>query len=436
MAGDIARPRNDYGVNGMTDRQTDEAMNFSLAYYAGDRRTGAISVIQSAAGKITVTGLALAAESGADAGRKPILIGVAEDHRIVLLDPLSKEIQLADAFPPDAFPAHLYNDPRSSRDWFMNDGDKETGNDTLNCGDRGSSVTVVEHSSSTRAKWLKTICVGRGHHQACFTYPTPGAPQVPERAYISNLHDGTISVIGNDPNDAGTYLQVLETINLCEPDKEEGGAAMAIPNKAFPHGLAFSAYSGKLYNLNNGYGTIAIIDPLSTEIEECIPFKGHSNLFASPDGRYLIGRGADRKSDPEHVIGKLSVFDVAGKKVVASLDLPDIYISKYYYNSEGSKLYLTTASSGSPQQQRNLKTDIMLIFDMSVLPRLELIKEHRLGPSGALAFHAVNGRTQRVFSSHSAAGTVVILDGQSDTPLDSVSVGTGQPHSRIWMLTQ
>ena len=122
--------------------------------------------------------------------------------------------------------------------------------------------------------------------------------------------------------------------------------------------------------------------------------------------------------------------------MVTQLDLPDIYISKYYYNPEGSKLYLTTAASGSPQQQDKLKTDVVLIFDMSALPRLELMKELKIGTSGALAFHAVNGRTQRVFSSHSAVGAVVILDGESDTPLESVSVGTAQPHSRIWMLTQ
>lgn len=411
-----------------------DAMSFSLAYYAGDRHTGSISVIQSVAGRIAVKGLALAPHSGVDAARKPILVGVAEDHRIVLLDPQSKEIRLRDAFPADAFPAHIYSDPRSSRDWFMNDGDKETGNDILNCGDRGSSVTVVEQSGSAQAKWLKTICVGRGHHQAAFAHPAPGAPRVPERAYISNLQDGTISVIGSDPRDATTYLQVLDTINLCEPDKEEGGAGMGMPNKSFPHGLAYSPRTGKLYNLNNGYGTIAIIDPLTGVIEERIAFKGHSNLFASPDGRYLIGRGADRKSDPDHVIGKLSVFDVAGKTVVAKLDLPDIYISKYYYNPEGSKLYLTTAGSGSPQQQHNLKADVLLIFDMTALPRLELIKELKVGASGALAFHEVNGRTQRVFSSNSAAGSLVILDGERDTVLESVAVGAGQPHSRIWML--
>ena len=420
----------------MTERVTGDAMSFSLAYYASDRHTGSISVIGSEAGKITVKGLPLAPETGADAAYKPVLLGVAEDHRVVVLDPHSKEIQLKDAFPADAFPAHLYSDPRSSRDWFMNDGDKETGNDTLNCGDRGSSVTVVDRSGSSDARWLNTICVGRGHHQAAFTYPTSGAPRVPQRAYISNLQDGTISVIGNDPGDAATYLRVVDTINLCEPDKEQGDGLMGIPNKAFPHGLAYSPHSGKLYNLNNGYGTVAIIDPLRGVIEERIDFKGYSNLFASPDGRFLIGRGADRKSDPEHVIGKLSVFDVAAKSVVARLDLPDIYISKYYYNPEGSKLYLTTASSGSPQQQANLKRDVLLVFNMTALPRIELIEEVQVGAVGALAFHAVNGRSQRVFCSNSAAGSLVILDGESDKVLESVAVGAGQPHSRIWMLNQ
>ena len=419
-----------------THNVTGNTMSLSLAYYAGDRCTGSISVIQDTAGKYTVKPLPPAPAGGADAARKAILIGVAEDHRIVLLDPASKEIQLKDAFPADAFPAHLYSDPRSSRDWFMNDGDKETGNDTLNCGDRGSSVTVVDRSGSVHAKWLKTVCVGRGHHQAAFTYPTAGAPQVPERAYISNLQDGTISVIGNDPDDAATFLRVLDTINLCEPDKEEGATASTIPNRAFPHGLAYSPHTGKLYNLNNGYGTIALIDPLTGAVEERIPFTGHSNLFASPDGRYLIGRGADRKSNPDHVIATLSVFDVAARNVVARLDLPDIYIGKYYYNPEGSKLYLTTASSGSPQQQRNLKTDVLLVFDVTALPRLELIKELKVGASAALAFYEVDGRTRRVFSSNSAAGSVLVLDGENDTLLETVAVGASQPHSRIWTLNQ
>lgn len=408
-------------------------MNFSLAYYSSDRTTGTLTVIHRRDGKTEIQPLPLQPPSGAEAALKPILIGVSEDRRVVLMDPRSKRLSLAQGLVPDAFPAHLYSDPRSPRDWFMNDGDKEHGNDTLNCGDKGSSVTVVENTGSSKAKWLATLCVGRGHHQACFAYPSLSAPQVPPRAYISNLKDGTVSVIGNDPADVATFLRVLATINLCEPEREEGGG-MSIPNNAFPHGLAYSPVTGKMYNLNNGYGTVAVIDPLSNAIEERIAFKGHSNLFAAPDGRYLIGRGADRKSDPDHVIGKLSVLDVTTKSVADRLDLPDVYISKYYFNPEGTKLYLTTASSGSPEQQKHLKTDVVLVLDMSALPKLRLIKEVKVGSSGALAFAAEGGRTRQVFSSDSDKGTLVILDGETDEVVETLDVTEGRSHSRIWNL--
>jgi len=412
------------------------AMNYSLAYYSSNRKIGSLAVVECRDGKTAVRTLPLDSESGLEAALKPLLIGVTGDCKVILLDPQNKKLSINNALLSDAFPAHLYSDPGSERDWFMNDGDKESGNDALNCGDKGSSVTVVENTGSAQAKWLKTLCVGRGHHQACFAYPSPSAPRVPMRAYISNLKDGTISVIGNDPADAASYLQVVATINLCEPEREEGAGGLTVPNNAFPHGLAYSPLTGKLYNLNNGYGTVAVIDPLSNVIEERIAFKGHSNLFVSPDGRYLIGRGADRKSDPAHVIGKLSVLDVTTQAVVDKLDLPDIYISKYYYNPEGTKLYLTTASSGSPEQQKSLKTDVLLVLDMTALPKLKLLKEVKVGSSGALAFYGENGLSRRVFSSDSQAGSLVVLDADQDTVVETIAVAEGQPHSRIWMLSQ
>jgi len=409
-------------------------MNYTLAYYSSNRKTGSLAVVQCKDGKTTVKTLAMGPETGLDAALKPVLIGLTGDRSVILLDPKSKKININKVLQKDAFPAHIYSDPRSNRDWFMNDGDKESGNDVLNCGEEGSSVTVMENTGSPQVKWLGTLCVGRGHHQATFTFPSPSAPQIPQRAYISNLKDGTISVIGNDPMEAADYLRVVATINLCEPEREEGGG-MTIPNNAFPHGLAYSPMTGKVYNLNNGYGTVAIIDPLSNAIEDRVAFKGYSNLFASPDGRYLIGRGADRKSDPNHAIGKLSVLDVTTKAVVDKLDLPDVYFSKYYFNPEGTKLYLTTASSGSPEQQKNLKTDVLLIFDVTALPKLKLLKEVKAGSSGALAFYSENGRTRWVFSSHSDAGALVVLDADQDKVVESIAVTEGQPHSRIWMLS-
>jgi len=243
-----------------------KTIDFALAYYSGDRKTGAVSVVRRRNGELQSNQIPAAAESGKEKALKPIFVGLSEDDQVITLDPESKQTQISDSFIPDAFPAHIYSDPNTARDWFMNDGDKETGNDTLNCGDRGSSVTVVENTASAEARYLKTICVGRGHHQCNFSYPSAETPDVPYQAYVSNLKDGTISVIGNNVDQSDSFLQLLATINLCEPDKD-GFDAPQVPNNAFPHGLVYSKVSGKVYNLNNVYGTIAIIDPLSHKIE-------------------------------------------------------------------------------------------------------------------------------------------------------------------------
>jgi len=404
--------------------------NFTLAYYSGDRKTGSVAVVQYCDGESTIKMIDVADESGLEKAMKPVFVGLTEDHQVIELDPKSKALSVQEKFTADAFPAHIYSDPNSSRDWFMNDGDKETGNDTLNCGDQGSSVSVVDQTNSSDVQFLKTICVGRGHHQATFSYPSDAAPDVPHQAYISNLKDGTISVIGNDPGKSESYLKVVATIDLCEPEKEK----VAGENNAFPHGLVYSIQSGKVYNLNNGYGTIAIIDPVTHEIEGRIELKGFSNLFMSPDGRYIIGRGADRKSDPNHVIARLAVIDTSTHAIVTSSDLPDVYISKYYFNPEGTRLYLTTSSKGSPEQVANLKDDVMLVFDVTALPEIKLVSEVAIGASGSLSFLNNNGATELIFSSDSSGGAVVVIDGTEHIVLQSLPVGPATVQSRAWLL--
>ncbi len=409
-------------------------IDFALAYYAGDRQTATLTVVRRKAGKTTITPLENGPESGQTKLLKPILIGLTADHQFITLEPQNKAITLANSFIPDAFAAHIYPDPSSNRDWFMNDGDKENGNDTVNCGTNGSSVTIVENSSQATARHIKTICVGRGHHQAHFSYPSATLPDVPKQAYVSSLTDGTISVIGNDPENSASYLQVITTINLCEPEKD-GFEQPQIPNNAFPHGLSYSKVTGKVYNLNNGYGTIAVIDPQSNTIEQRIPFKGFSNLFMSPCGRYLIGRGADRKSDAHHVIAKLAVLDVTTLEVVSRLELPDIYISKYFFNPEGSKLYLTTATAGSDEQLKNIKADALLIFDLTQLPELKLEQELRLGaPTGTLDFVQQSDKTVLAFASNAQEGVVTLICGSDNRVLEKLPVVEPSPHSRLWVL--
>lgn len=410
--------------------------DFRLAYYIGDRKTGAITVIANGADGRETIRVPQLAESGLDAMRRPMLAGLTSGNQVVLFDPVAKTVSLSDGLPADAFPAHLYRDGYSTRAWFMNDGDKETGNDTLNCGDKGSSVTVIDDVDSSRAAYLSTICVGRGHHQAAYSRPTADAPEVPAKAYISNLKDGSLSVIGNDPDDAASYLKVVATIDLLEADKESEPVAPGAGNNSFPHGIDYASKTGLIYNLNNGYGTVAVIDPKTDEIIDRIPFKGHSNLFATPCGRYLIGRGADRKSDPEHVMARLSVLDAGKRETVASIELADVYISKYFFSPDGSRLYLTTSASGSPEQQANCKADALLVIDLTSLPELRVVNEARLGVAvGTLDFQTLSDGSTRVFASLGENGEVAVLDGDG-TEVAKFAVADGGRHSRLWLVTE
>ncbi len=409
--------------------------DFCLAYYIGDRKTGAITVVNNGFDGCEAVQIPRLAETGLDAMRRPMLIGLTEAHQVILFDPIAKSIAFNDGLPADTFPAHIYRDGYSTRAWFMNDGDKATGNDTLNCGDKGSSVTVINEVDSARACYLGTICVGRGHHQAAYSHPTDNSPEIPAKAYISNLKDGSLSVIGNDPDDASSYLQVVATIDLREADKESEPVSPGSANNAFPHGIDFCSKTGLIYNLNNGYGTVAVIDPRTDEIIDRIPFKGHSNLFATPCGGYLIGRGADRKSDPEHVTARLSVLDAEKRETVASIELSDLYISKYYFSPDGSRLYLTASASGSPEQQANCKADVLLIIDLTSLPELKVINELRLGvPVGTLDFQTLRDGSTRIFASLGDNGEVAVLDGDGSSGVTKLPVAPGDRHSRLWLI--
>ena len=109
-------------------------LDFSLAYYSGNRKVGTIAVVSRQTGTTTVNTLEQGAETGLDKLLKPILVGIA-GNQVVLMDAKTKQISVQSQFPADTVPAHIYPEPGSSRDWFMNDGEKESGNDTVNCGD-------------------------------------------------------------------------------------------------------------------------------------------------------------------------------------------------------------------------------------------------------------------------------------------------------------
>ncbi|MCC6206894.1 MAG: hypothetical protein IT488_01895 [Gammaproteobacteria bacterium] len=391
-----------------------ETGNWSLVCHLDFGGTGKVAVVEHRNGSTAVHAVPSAPASGQALGYRPVYLGVARNGRSVLLmDPVSKVVSSSDALPADAAAHYAYPESGANRWWYSNDGDDETGNDPL-CSGGGATMTVVAEGASGAPEIIASICVGRGHHVPSFSGPDAAQPGTPRRAYVSNLQDGTISVFGNDPADKSGYLALAGMINLCEPAKEKDGAMQA-PNNAFPHGNVYSPVSRRVYNLNNGYGTVAVINPLRNEIEARVEFKGCSNLLLSPDGRFVIGKGADRKADPDHVIGRLIVLDTAAGKVAASLDLKDVYPSTYRFSPDGSRLYVTTAATGKGAQHANLKKSSVLVYDSSALPNLRLVQEITVGLADCgrrpIAFLRRQQSVERIFVPNPTDGTLSILDG-------------------------
>ncbi len=411
---------------------------WALAYFSSDRKTGNLSIIKHDE-TTSIKEIPLDPATDAEKPYKPVFLGISRNEKVILMDPVSKELRFSDRFPTDAFPAHAYPDPYSERVWYMNDGDKQTGNDTLNCGDQGSSVMAVtldKTGEGKAAEVLKTICVGRGHHNATFTAPSKNAPDVPHRAFISNLKDGTLSVIGNNPNDKETWLKVVATINLCNPEKEEAGKA-CIPNNSFPHGTDYSPLTGKLYCLSNGYEEIQVIDPIKNVIESTIELKGSRNLLLHPAGQFLIGKGADRKSDPDHVIGELPIIDVLKGAVAGTVKIPDVYAAKYTFSPTGDKLYLACAASGNDVQQKNAKTDTIQVYDTSALPAMPLLTEITVGQAqcgsrSADILTQQNGEAPYVFVTNPTDGSMSVIDAASDTVIETVVFDNTSSHARLY----
>ncbi len=394
-----------------------------LACHLNYGNSGKVAVIQPSGDSFTVTPIDTCAAASSPPAQRPIFLGVNEDLTLRLFDQVTKQITSVAAFPPHADPSYAYVDQQNQRLWFVNDGD-EQGVDALNCGlAGGSSVSLFDPQGG--GSYLGTLCIDRGHHVAAFVPPHPSHPHRAPIAFVSSLLDGTIAVVGNDAADPATFLQVQSEINLCEPDKERTTATK--PNNAFPHGMVYSSVTDKVYNLNNGYGTLVVLDPNSQQITQRIALKGCSNLLLSPDGRFAIGKGADRKTDPDHVTGIIAVVDLITERVVNTLKLNDIYPSTYRFNPSGTKLYVTSATTGTGTQHANLKKSSLLVYDATALPQLALLNEVEVGVADCgrrpIAFTQASSGANLVFVPNPTAGTLTILAGESDQVIATVTLG-------------
>ncbi len=396
-----------------------------------------------------------------------LFINVTDNNQVAAVDLVGTGTPSVRNFlPTGTRPVHGYRDPEGTRVWVLNDSDatvapcKTAGPSGVATG----SVTVIQNhdsgggstgggtgggvtSGGTLGEVKKTICVGRGHHKAAFSEPSAAHPNMPRRAFVSNITDGTISVIENNLDRADCVdsmlagcLPVIATIDLCDPAKQSGGCdtLMTTANGAVPHGMDFSPVSGKIYNANVGYGTIAVINPTAPidPITQTLPVEtvidiGFANkAHISPDGRFLIVKGTDTKSDVSHIHGKLTVISVADNTFTTT-DLLNIHPDGFEFTPDGKKLYVTTATNadritGLPTHP-NQKNNLLLVFDTSNLPALTGMKEIKVGVADgghrALAIHERDGKARHVFVPNPHDGTVSVVDVEDDAVVDTITVG-------------
>ncbi|HHJ80593.1 MAG TPA: hypothetical protein ENJ65_03055 [Candidatus Tenderia electrophaga] len=403
-----------------------QAIDWTITCHMDYGDNGEVAIIHHRNGKTEVSRIATTTATGSDYNQRPVFLGVNNNDQVLIMDPASKAIDSATSMAADSRYYYAYRDDQSNRFWFTNDGDKD-GNDTLNCGSDGGTVSVAARNGQ-HGEILQTLLIGRGHHVSAFCRPSTNNPELPNHAFVSNLLDGTISVVGNDENDPDNFLKVITTINLFDARAEKEGA-QDFPNNAFPHGMEFSPVTSKVYNLNNGYASVAVINPVSNEIENTIPMKISSNLLLSRCGNFLIGKGADRKGNADHVMGRLQVLDVNKQAVVNCFDIQDFYPSVYRFNATGDRLYVTAGATGKGVQAENLRTDMVQVYDSSKLPELKLIKEIKLEQCNSgrrpIAFLQQDGTTPLIFVPNPDQGSLAVIDGDSDEVIETISVGKG-----------
>lgn len=380
--------------------------------------------------------------------RNHIFVNMGSTNQTAALDPIGASATFKKFIQVGQRPVHIYREsPDGTRIWVLNDSDSKTGVDTVtpacNTAQAGSVSVIQNHDeggdeAGNAGAVLATLCVGKGHHKAAFSVPgAAGSPTatVPIRAFVSSIKDGTISVIDNDPASAD-YLKVISTINLCDQTKETAIVCPAAPNGSGPHGMFYSPVSGKLYNNNESYGTVNVINPAFDPADPASAIERTFDLGAgltgathlSPDGRFIIVRGA--QSDSTGITGKLTLIDVTDNSRT-TVDLPNVNPSDLAFTSNGKTLYIPSAGSATPAPGQ--KSNVVLVFDATALPALTPVAEIPVGATAAgrsIGILEQGGAATDLFVTNRADGTVSVIDAASNTAVDTVQVG-GTPTSLL-----
>lgn len=373
-----------------------------------------------------------------------VFVNLGAGNKVATIDPLSGATPIFEAnLATGTRPVHIYRDPTDGEViWSMNDGDATNGNDSINCGGVGTSVTVL-HNSHTGPGGNPPFVVGTtctlasGHGVTAFSQPTATDANIPKYAAVTNEKGGQMAFLDNVET-SPTYRSMVARLDLCTdagqaglipaglPCDSEAGTAMNVPftaNGSNPHGIRWSKHSGKIYSIQTAYGEIIEIDPNLivpgpgnhlTAITRRLSLAGtpYTSYGITPDGKFLFLRGRDITTDPDHILGKLAVVDltVGGLLAITALpDLLDVVPSTFKFTPDGQRQYLLASdtATGTGNQLLNQKKNRLFVFNPSAFPVVQAPVEIALQPASGHNFDVVvegSGQASGVLVSNGTAG--------------------------------
>jgi len=336
-----------------------------------------------------------------------VFVNVGVANGVTLIDPLSGAKPIfEDILQVGRRPVHIYRDPTDGQIiWTMIDGDATTGlddvtatipdtNTVVDCSATGGGAVTIIHNSHIPSGGLvpeivaKLCLYAKGHKVTAFSSGTG----VPKRAFVSSEISGEIAVIDNEPTIGGAanpdYLKLINRIDLCDPAKElvpttcnpEVGFPVTTaftPNNSTPHGIRFSIASKKVYSIQEGYHTIAEVDPDTLAVTRTLNLAGtpYTSFGITPDGKYLFLRGVDAATNATNLLGKTAIVDLVNNPlaplaIIPFADLQNIVPAGFKFAPDGKRLYMlaSNTATGAGAQPGNQLKNILLEFDTAGFP--------------------------------------------------------------------
>ncbi|MDH5669912.1 MAG: hypothetical protein OEY86_18075 [Nitrospira sp.] len=395
-----------------------------------------------------------------------VFVNLTAGDKVAIIDPLSGATPIWEAnHQTGTRPVHIYRDPTDGEViWSMNDGDSTNGNDSINCGGIGASVTVL-HNSHIGAGGNPPFVVGTtctlasGHAVTAFSQPTATDSNIPKYAVVTNAKGGQMAFINNTEG-SGSYRQMVARLDLCT-DSGQGslnptGSACDdesltdlivpfTPNGSNPHGIRWSKLTGKIYSYQEAYREIVEVDP-----KAIVPGIGHNQVAITrkldlsptpyisygitPNGRFLFLRGRDIATDSNHIIGKLAVVDLSAPGPLSITELPDlldVVPSTFKFTPDGQRMYLLASdtATGNDNQKAAQKKNRLFVFNPSNFPAApQQVAEINLLSAAAHNFDVLvhgSGHASAVLVSNGGAGSTgsVSLINASNQITDSLLLG-------------